>query len=389
MHGIPRSGHTKDVSNFFADDVESRKDYFLGLTMVFTMIMGAAAVWFLGLLILRILGHRVGCAAGRPATIPAEPMMDNGKESVNTDETGEFIVMQADQNRVNRTRIVFFISVLYAIAACGILIWSLVSVQKAFQEFYENVEVSYYFILTLPINNFGPNKYFILQCERRQELTNGFLQMPTSLKSAIEASTALETTKATLITDLGQFCGTSTESVGGLDPSGLVDDVVSSLQAIPELADDPSWNAYNSSLAEMNEILADAVSFISFLKSPTELWFICVLSAAGCIAVSTLFLLACAWKAGKEGYEFSGENESTLGGNLLHFFVIPFFALLVAATWFLSSVAFTSGAANADFCYSEIKTGDTVLNFLRQLEFNETSELYLRTDDYLHVRIGI
>jgi hypothetical protein len=109
--------------------------------MVFTMIMGIAAVWYMGLLILRILGHRVGCAAGRPATIPAEPM-ENGKESVNTDETGEFIVMQADQNRVNRTRICFFIAVLYAIAASGILMWSLVSAQGALQDFYENVEVS-------------------------------------------------------------------------------------------------------------------------------------------------------------------------------------------------------------------------------------------------------
>ncbi len=104
--------------------------------------MVIAAAWFVGLIILRILGHRVGCASGRPAVIPAEPMGDkNG--SVNTEETGEFIVMQADQNRVNFTRIFFFVSVLYTLAAIGVLFYSLITTQSSTSEFYSYAEVSF------------------------------------------------------------------------------------------------------------------------------------------------------------------------------------------------------------------------------------------------------
>jgi len=142
MYNIPRYGHSRDITVFFSDDNTLRKDYMLGLILVFTIIMTIAAVWIISLLILRILGHRVGCASGGPATIPAESMSVNQKGSVNTDETGEFIVMQADQNRVNRTRIVFFASVLYSLAACGVLLYSFFMAQGAFQDFYESAEVS-------------------------------------------------------------------------------------------------------------------------------------------------------------------------------------------------------------------------------------------------------
>ena len=143
MYKIPRYGHVKDITLFFSSDSELRKDYMLGLILVFAMLMGIAAVWFLSLIVLRLLGHRVGCASGRPAVIPAEPMADT-KGSVRTDETGEFIVMQADQNRVNRTRIIFFLSVLYTLAGCGIFMWSMFKTQGSMQDFYEYAEVSRY-----------------------------------------------------------------------------------------------------------------------------------------------------------------------------------------------------------------------------------------------------
>jgi|AntRauTorckE5430_2_1112549.scaffolds.fasta_scaffold00276_11 uncharacterized membrane protein YqjE len=141
MYKIPRYGHTRDIGLFFSEDPAMRKDYMLGLILVFSILMSIAAVWFLSLIILRILGHRVGCAAGKPPVIPAEAMGNNNKGSVNTDETGEFIVMQDDQSRVNRTRIVFFMSVLYALAACGVLIWSFIKLKSSFQNFYDYAEV--------------------------------------------------------------------------------------------------------------------------------------------------------------------------------------------------------------------------------------------------------
>lgn len=104
--------------------------------------MGGAAAWLLILTILRLLGARVGCGSGNAATIPAESMMSKGSYSVHTDETGEFIVMQADQNRVNRTRIIYFLSGIYTVLACGILAWGCVMLMRSLTSFYDSAEVS-------------------------------------------------------------------------------------------------------------------------------------------------------------------------------------------------------------------------------------------------------
>ena len=120
--------------------------------------MSLALLWFIILTILRVLGQRVGCASGNAATIPAESMMSKGSYSIHTDETGEFIVMQADQNRVNRTRIAYFLSGFYAVLGCGCLVFGLVKVMRSLTSFYDATEVSItpsltYFFTTYTIDN--------------------------------------------------------------------------------------------------------------------------------------------------------------------------------------------------------------------------------------------
>ncbi len=109
--------------------------------MVFMILMIVAAVWFIILIILRMLGSKAGCASGNAATIPAESMMSKGSYSVHTDETGEFIVMQADQNRVNRTRLTYFISGLFTLAGCGILLFAIIKIMRSFTSFHNSAEV--------------------------------------------------------------------------------------------------------------------------------------------------------------------------------------------------------------------------------------------------------
>ena len=147
FYKTPRFGHSKDISYYFSDDSSVRGEYFNGLVVVFLFIMLFAALWFIVLTVLRMLGKRVGCASGNAATIPAESMMSKGSYSVNTDETGEFIVMQADQNRVNRTRIVYFISGLFSIASCGVIIYALFRLMRTLTAHYEAAEVSLRFLL--------------------------------------------------------------------------------------------------------------------------------------------------------------------------------------------------------------------------------------------------
>jgi|AntRauTorckE5430_2_1112549.scaffolds.fasta_scaffold00276_12 hypothetical protein len=209
--------------------------------------------------------------------------------------------------------------------------------------------------------------------------------MPSSLSTAFETSTAFQTPKDEMVIELSTFCLTSSGDVDGRDPVQVTASFRDAIILVEDLASDSSWNTFNESLVEVNDILASAVSFIGFLDSPTETWYIAVLCATGALAVLIFYLLACAWTSGKEGYEFAGETETSGNDIFLNFVGIPLFAFLLAGTWFATSTVFTSGAANADFCYSEIKTGDTALSFLRNLNFDENSAIYKQTDDYLHV----
>ncbi len=99
-----------------------------------------AALWFITLIILRLLGPNAGCASGRAASIPAESMMSKGS-SVHTDETGEFIVMQADQNRVNRTRLVYFFTGVCALLSCAFLVGGFVRLMRSLTSFHDSAEV--------------------------------------------------------------------------------------------------------------------------------------------------------------------------------------------------------------------------------------------------------
>jgi len=209
--------------------------------------------------------------------------------------------------------------------------------------------------------------------------------MPDSLSTAVAASSSFQTPKNVMVAELMSFCPTSTETVGGQDPSQVTEDFYTALIQVGDLAADSSWNTFKSTIEDINEILVGAVSFIGFFESPKEIWYIGLLCAAGALVLLIFYMLACAWKSGKEGYEFAGEAETDCNDIFLNFVGIPLFALLMAGAWFVTALAFTTGAANADFCYSEIRTGDTILASLRNLQFEETSELYKQTDDYMHV----
>eukprot|EP00554_Chaetoceros_debilis_P000208 CAMPEP_0194081380 /NCGR_PEP_ID=MMETSP0149-20130528/7175_1 /TAXON_ID=122233 /ORGANISM="Chaetoceros debilis, Strain MM31A-1" /LENGTH=525 /DNA_ID=CAMNT_0038763289 /DNA_START=130 /DNA_END=1707 /DNA_ORIENTATION=+ len=360
MYKIPRFGHSQDFTKFFSDSKTEQNDYMQGLILAFSLMMIIAAVWFVALIILRVLGHRVGCASGKPATIPAEPMGDKSG-SVNTNETGEFIVMQADQNRVNRTRIAFFIAVLYTLAACGVLIYSLVVTQNSTQEFYEYAE----------------------------DVRDSFAAVPANLSTFMESSSTFTTSIADsgLIAELSTFCPDSA-SVGGVDPSKVAADFGAALSEIDVLNSEATLMELSTSVAGMNDELSDAVEFMSFMKGPGEPWFWVSVLLAGVLAFLTLYLLASAWKAGKEGYEFVGETEENINTKILDFVAIPLFAALVAAAWFGASTAFTASAANADFCVAEISNGDTVLNILQARGFEESSLFYRSADEYLHGCVG-
>lgn len=223
-------------------------------------------------------------------------------------------------------------------------------------------------------------------------MKDSFAAVPDNLSTFMESSTAFKFLIADsgLIADLSTFCPVSTATVGGVDPSKVTTDFRDALLEIDVLGNAATVAAFAefTSVIDMNDELSDAVDFMSFMKGPGEPWFWVSMLSTGVLVLLTFYLLASAWKAGKEGYEFVGETEDSINTKILDFVAIPLFAVLVAGAWFGASAAFTASAANADFCVAEIGGGDAVLNILQEMGYDENSYFYRSANEYLHVSVS-
>lgn len=126
------------------------------------------------------------------------------------------------------------------------------------------------------------------------------------------------------------------------------------------------------------------VDFLKIVDGPGRLWFILSISLASVLAIFLIYMLVCAWKSGKQGYQFIGEDNPTCNTRFLNYFATPIFALLIASAWFMTSTLLAAHTTSADLCYDEILTGETVLRMLNQRGYASTSEAYLSVDEYLH-----
>jgi len=356
MYNIPRFGHSKDSSHFFSLNKEESDDYTMGFIVVFALLMSIAALWFLILIVLRLLGHRVGCASGRPSTIPAESMRDKDGESLQTDETGEFIVMQVDQNRINRTRLIYFVTGVFAIATSGIGLFGIILTQQALGSMYDNFA----------------------------EINTLYANLPSTVDKLQERSSEFEATKADLLVELNTFCITSQGQVNGESPSDVVADLRTALQAVEDINTDPQWEDIEELSQDTKELGDSFLDAFSFAKGPTAIWFLASTIGMSILIILIMFLLKCAWKSGQEGYEFVGDEKSTPCSKFLHFFVNPLFGLLVAGVWFLTSCYMSLSAVDADFCLDEITTGLGALKIVEEMGYDPNNEFYKLTDEFLH-----
>lgn len=359
MHNVPRNGRTRDISKLFSSDNQLRSHYISGLIFVFATLMIAAAVWFFILICLRLLGHRVGCASGRPTTIPAEPMSEGKADSVATDESGEFVVMQDDQNRVNRTRVAFIFAVIGTLTSCGLLGFSLYMLQSPTIELYSDTV----------------------------SLKDTFSSVTDNYDTFFFTSTNFESSKQSLLTDLSDFCQTSNGDVNGQDPVLITEALQNALSNFEALqSNDEDWLTLKTVSSVFSDLFDDLRSMIQYFKGPIPLWLIVITSIGILVILLTLYFLVCAWDAGQQGYAFVGDISLGCNDKLLHRFAIPLYALLIAGFWVLASASFTGSVIMSDFCVSEIINGDTFLNVVESKMGNQTSDLfYNMTDKYLHV----
>ena len=109
------------------------------------------------------------------------------------------------------------------------------------------------------------------------------------------------------------------------------------------------------------------------------------ISLASVLAIFLVYMLVCAWKSGKQGYKFIGEDNPTCNTRFLNYFATPIFALLIASAWFMTSTLLAADTTSVDLCYDETLTGETVLRMLNQKGYASTSEAYLNVDEYLRV----
>lgn len=210
----------------------------------------------------------------------------------------------------------------------------------------------------------------------------------TEITALMESSAQLATNRDDLVADLAGFCPAAASNVNGLYPTDVTADFITDLNGVEDISQDASWSAIETDFSDLEELVESMISFLKIVDGPLTLWFILTISVVGALAIMLIYMLVCAWKAGKEGYQFIGEGRPSCNSRFLHFVGTPLFALLLAGAWFLTSTLLASHATNADLCYDEILTGETVLRILNERGYDSTSEAYISVDEYLHVSTG-
>ena len=209
------------------------------------------------------------------------------------------------------------------------------------------------------------------------------------ISSLLAAAGIFDTAKADLVTEMGDFCTNvnlpATGLVGGVELDVVSTALTTSLTALDDISTDAAWSAIETDITDLEKVVDGFVTAMGIVDGPGALWFILTLSITSALIVSFIYMLICAWKSGKEGYQFVGEDRPTCNSKFLHFFATPLFALLLASMWFYASVMFAGQVTNADLCYDEIVTGETVLRMLEERGFGQTSDAYVLIDNYLHV----
>ncbi len=193
------------------------------------------------------------------------------------------------------------------------------------------------------------------------------------------------TSKSGLVSELSGFCNGYNGQVNGVNPSSASSALATALETIPEISNDSTWTAIQVDLSDIEILLQRMVTFLGRVDGISALWFILSIVLVGIMVIFCLYMLVCAWKSGKDGYQFVGEDRPTCYSNFLNYVATPLFGVLLAGIWFSVSVIFTSLAANSDLCYGEIITGETVLNILIERGYAKTTDAYIMVDEFLHV----
>lgn len=356
MYNIPRNGRSRNIVQLLSDDGDLRSNYLYGLIFIFTFLMITAAVWFLVIIILRILGQKVGCASGRPTTIPAEPISNRKGQSIATDESEEYIVNQADQNRVNRTRIIFLLADLCTLISCGLMGFFLFSFQSSSEDLHDSMS----------------------------SLRDSFSSVSNNYDEFFFATGTFDSAKNLLMTDLSNFCQTSNGTVDGQDPVLILDSLNSSLTNLDVATPDANWEGLKMISSEYSTIFDEIGKKLTYFKGSMPVWLIVSIFIGVFITLLTIYLFICAWNVGHQGYEFVGDNRRSCKDRLTQNVVSPVYALMIFGMWVLASFLLASSAAVSDFCVDEVTNGDSFLNVIENFAGNQTNIFYQITDNYMH-----
>lgn len=206
-----------------------------------------------------------------------------------------------------------------------------------------------------------------------------------NLDTLLTSAGEFASTRDELVTDLNGFCSGATATVNGLNLATVITSFSGALDAMGDIANDASWASIQTDFTDLEKMMEGMVSFLDVFDGPGSLWFVLAIVFTTLLLLFCMFMIVCAWRSGKEGYQFVGEERPTLGSKFLHYVATPLFALCLAFAWFASSTLLTSHALNSDFCYDEIVTGETALRILVERGYDTTSDAYLLVDEYLHV----
>jgi len=147
---------------------------------------------------------------------------------------------------------------------------------------------------------------------------------------------------------------------------------------------DDVFNDLSSSIYEAYEIITSIGNLLQFSDKPNSWWFLCSLQYASLIFLGLLVFLINARRSVKESSKIDTDNKERSCYKLRMLFVSIAFALFAILAWVAASTFFAGATLTADFCHSEISTGEGIQQILKQKGFDFDSYIYMIFDGYLH-----
>lgn len=308
FHSIYRFGHTSNFHSRVELQNGRSDDYLSGVMMASCMILFPGMIWIITLIILKFLDHRVGCASGRPITIPAEDGNNDCKSFQSVEDSFvsdycdltverqaarglkcnihgqsddfDYFVLPTDHKRVNRSHLSFIAAgLLTLVGSVSFIIAMSLSISNI-SDVYQKIKVIQN---TIPDATMSTNR---IVNDLSEQIQNGITIINEHLNGG-----------------LCEINSYATRQVNQKNAMTITSQYNSSILALQSGLDTNEWSEFKKMLHESDLILSNFGDLLKHGKSHSVPSYVSSVVFCIVLILTTLFLMRTARIAKSKGYD--------------------------------------------------------------------------------------